>query len=80
MTRIHTLSFQSGGPEAGRFLMVHVAHRNMREALRVARLAAREHGPSWRLVHKTDRRTAQPIPVGEVLGLSGPYDWAMEKE
>jgi hypothetical protein len=80
MTRIYSLSFESGGPKEGRFLMVLVAHKAMREALRIAVKEAAKQGGKWRLVHKAQRRSSLAIPMGEVLGVSGPYDWEVEGE
>jgi hypothetical protein len=80
MTRIYSLSFESGGPVNGRFLMVLVAHKAMRQALRIAATEAGKQGGKWRLVHKAVKRSGLAIPMGEVLGVSGPYDWAVEED
>jgi hypothetical protein len=78
MTRIYSLSYESGGPTQGRFLMVLVAHKAMREAMRIAATEIAKQGGKWRLVHKAQRRSSMRIPMGEVLGVSGPYDWEVE--
>lgn len=80
MTRIYSLSFESGGPREGRFLMVLVAHKGMRHALRVAVKEVAKQSGKWRLVHKATKRSALAIPMGEVLGVSGPYDWAVDED
>ncbi|MBI3132590.1 MAG: hypothetical protein HYZ13_14845 [Acidobacteria bacterium] len=78
MTRIHSLALEQGNSKEGRFLLVQVAHANMRGALRVALAEAAKQGGRWRLVHKSVRRTGLAIPTGEVMGVTGPFDYAVE--
>ena len=44
----------------------------------VALAEAAKQGGRWRLVHKSVRRTGLAIPTGEVLGVTGPFDYAVE--
>jgi len=78
MTRIHSLALESGNKQEGRFLLVQVAHKDMKGAVRVALAEATKQGGRWRLVHKSVRRTGLAIPMGEVLGVTGPFDYAVE--
>lgn len=79
MTRIHSLALESGNAKEGRFLLVQVAHKDMKGALRVALAEAAKQGGRWRLVHKSVRRTGLAIPTGEVMGVTGPFDYNVEE-
>ena len=78
MTRIHSLALESGNKQEGRFLLVQVAHKDMKGAVRVALAEAAKQGGRWRVVHKSVRRTGLAIPMGEVMGVTGPFEYAVE--
>ncbi len=80
MTRIYTFGLEKVSEEGGAFLMVQVAHAKMSSALRVARAEAAKEGGTWRVVHRTERRTGQRMPPGEVLGSTGRIDFFADGE
>jgi hypothetical protein len=80
MTRIFTIGLESQQNGEGAYLLVQVAHRNGKGAVRAALAEAAQRGGSWKLAHKAERRTGVAIPEGEILGASGPFSFSLEAE
>ncbi|WP_005034434.1 hypothetical protein [Holophaga foetida] len=79
MTRIFTFGLESGTDTEGSYLVIQVAHRDSKRAAKAAQLEAAKRGGSWRVVHKAERRTGMAIPQGEILGATGPINFAVEE-
>jgi len=79
MTRIFTFGLESGTQSEGSYLVIQVAHRDSKRAAKVAQTEAGKQGGSWRVVHKAERRTGVAIPQGEILGATGPINFAIEE-
>lgn len=79
MTRIYTFGLENGSNAQGSYLLVQVAHRDGKRALRAALKHASEHGKGWKLVHKAERRTGMAIPAGELMGQAGPFSFETEE-
>jgi len=80
MTRIYTFGLAAASEKEEQYLMVFVAHRNSKGALRVALKEAGEKAKlRWRMIHKAEKRTGFRIPEGEVLGVTGPFSYAIEE-
>jgi len=79
MTRIYTFGLENGSDANGSYLLVQVAHRDGKRALRAALQHAAEHGKGWKVVHKAARRTGLPVPQGELMGQAGPFSFETEE-
>jgi hypothetical protein len=80
MTRIYTIGLENRTEKEGAYLVVQVAHRNSAGAGRVAIKEAAQRGGRWHVVHLAERRTGLAIPVGEVLGATGPFTFTLDHE
>ncbi len=78
MTRIYTVGLESMQENQGAYLVVMVAHKNSRGARAIAKTEAVKHGGPWTVAHLEERRTGIRIPMGEVLGASGPFTFEIE--
>lgn len=80
MTRIYTIGMESISEKEGSYLVVLVAHRDSRRAKRVAMAEAKKREGRWSFSHLAERRTGLAIPMGEVLGASGPFNFEIGEE
>ena len=80
MTRIYTIGLEHQNKEENSYLVVLVAHRDSRRAIRAALSEAIQHGGPWRVAHLAKRRTGVPVPLGEILGAAGPFTCKLDQE